>query len=61
MAILFNNTFEYEIHKIKSDHADNFLTIHTSIEGERITLVNIYGPNEDSPKLYANIFNHYLI
>ena len=39
MAILFNNTFEYEIHKVKSDHAVKSLKIDISIEGERIILV----------------------
>ena len=58
VAILFNNTFEYEIHKIKADHSSNFIILDITIEGERITLINIYGPNEDSPKFYENIFDH---
>ena len=58
VAILFNNTFEYEIHKMKADHSSNFIILYITIEGERITLINIYGPNEDNPKFYENIFDH---
>ena len=58
VAILFNNTFEYEIHKMKADHSSNFIILDITIEGERITLINIYGPNEDNPKFYENIFDH---
>ena len=36
---------------MKADHSSNFIILDITIEGERITLVNIYGPNED-------IFDH---
>ena len=28
VAILFNNTFEYEIHKMKADHSSNFIILY---------------------------------
>ena len=52
VAILFNNTFEYEIHEMKADYSSNFIILDITIDGERITLVNIHGPNEDNPKFY---------
>ena len=43
---------------MKADHSSNFIILDITIEGERITLVNIYGPNEDNPKFYEHIFDH---
>ena len=29
--------------------------LETTIKGKKITLVNLYGPNEDRPQFYSNI------
>jgi exonuclease III len=55
VAILFNNNFEYKLHNVKTDALGNYLLLDLTIEGERITLVNIYGPNNDNPNFYENI------
>ena len=43
---------------MKADLSSNFIILDITIEEERITLINIYGPNEDNPKFYENIFDH---
>ena len=58
VAIMLNNNFEYEIHKQKLDVSGNFIILDITIEGERITLINLYGPNEDNPVFYENIFKY---
>lgn len=55
MAILFNNNFEYEIIQVTTDEIGNYLAIDLRIEKYNIFLINIYGPNRDSPAFYENI------
>ena len=52
---MFNNNFEFHIHKIIKDENGNTLMIDITIEGKRLTLINIYGPNIDNPDFYNEI------
>jgi hypothetical protein len=54
---MFNNNFEYNIHQIKTDNTGNYIITDITIEGERMTLVNIYGPNVDNANFYQNILD----
>lgn len=47
IAIMFNNNFEFKVHEQLSDNNGNYLVLDISIEGKKITLLTIYGPNED--------------
>jgi hypothetical protein len=52
-CVLFNNNFEYTIHKVNVDPNGNFIIIDLTITNcVRLTLVNIYGPNSDNPDFY---------
>ena len=55
VSILLNNTFKHEIHRVKKDISGNYIIIDITIEGERITIANIYGPNRDKPIFFQNI------
>jgi hypothetical protein len=56
VAVLFNNNFEYTIHKVNVDSKGNFIIIDiTIINCLRFTLVNIYGPNNDDPHFYTDL------
>ena len=55
VCILFNNDFEYKILKDKHDANGNFIATDLEIEGKRVTLTNIYRPNEDSATFYMKI------
>ena len=57
VAILFNNNFEYEVHEVEKDDNGNKLLLDITIEGKRLTLINIYGPSRDDPDFYQGIFN----
>ena len=50
VMILMNNNFEYKVERVKTDKNGNHI-----IQGKRITLVNLYGPNQDNPNFYTNI------
>ena len=55
--IVFNN-FKFRIHKVNSDENGNKLIIDIIMEGKRLTLINIYGPNRDHPDFYNKILTY---
>lgn len=55
VCILFSNEIEYKILKSKADQNGNLLALDLELEGKRLTLINIYGPNEDSPNFYTYV------
>ena len=57
VAILLNNKFEYKIHKTLMDNNGNLIIVDIEINNKRISLINIYGPNRDSPDFYEQIGN----
>ena len=52
---MFNNDFELKLHKEKKDNNGNLLALDLSINEHRVTLINIYGPNTDSPEFFKAI------
>jgi exonuclease III len=55
IAILINNTFKYNVHNEIIDKEGNYLILDITIQKYRITLVALYGPNNDSPNFFTNI------
>ena len=57
VAIFMRNNFEFTIHNTFKDNNGNILLLDIEIEKHRITLVNLYGPNNDDPNFYENLTN----
>jgi len=55
VAVFFSNNFEYEIKNIYKDTEGNLLVIDIKISDMEILIVNVYGPNQDSPNFYTKI------
>ena len=55
VAILFNNNFEFKINKIFRDQTGNVLIVDIKLSNKSITLINIYGPNKDTPDFYSDL------
>ena len=56
VAILFSTNFEFTIYDKYVDPEGNYIILDITVAGiPRFTLVNIYGPNKDSPDFYKNI------
>jgi exonuclease III len=53
VAISLRNDFEYKILNTKKNDCGNLLGV--DIEGKNITLINIYGPNNDTPLVYNKV------
>lgn len=47
--MLFNDNFELNLNNEKKDNEGNSLALDLSIGENRVTLINIYWPNSDSP------------
>ena len=55
VAILFNKNIDFKVHNIKSDKCGNFLIMDLTVDNNRFTLVNLYGPNIDSPMFFEEV------
>lgn len=53
--MLLNNNFEYKVHNVHKDDSGNYLILDTTIENMNLLLVNIYGPNLNTPNFYSKI------
>lgn len=60
VCLLFNNNFEFKIHNEIKDNEGNLLAIDITIEENRVTIINIYGPNYDSPCFYEEVRDIFL-
>ena len=59
VMILLNNNFEQQVESIKTNPNGNYIILNMTIQGKKVTLVNIYGPNEDNPQFYRNLKEKY--
>ena len=58
VTILFSNKFEYNIENIIEDINGNLIAVNMTISNDlKLLLVNIYGPNKDSPEFYQDLEN----
>ena len=55
VAILFKNSFSFDIINTVSDENGNFIILDIRIQGQQITLCALYGPNEDNPNFFNTI------
>lgn len=57
VAILLNNNCEIKVHNQFNDKNGNYIILDVTIETLNFYLVNIYGPNTDSPEFYKELSN----
>ena len=55
VAILIQNNFEFKLHKEKKDLNGNLLALDISINNNKFTLINLYGPNSDNPEFFESV------
>ena len=60
VGILFNNNFNLKLLKTFSDPEGRFLIIDIEVDERKITLANIYAPNEDNPCFFMKVYDHLL-
>ena len=52
VAIFISNNLDFKIHDKKSDDGGNWVALDISINEIRMTLVSLYGPNDDKPGFF---------
>ena len=58
VAILFGNNFEYKLIKTEKDSDGNMVVVDMVLSNLKIKLINIYGPNQDTPSFYTKLSNY---
>lgn len=58
VAILFRKGLDYQIHKKKVCSVGRYIILEIEINDLLFVLVNVYAPNEDSPKFFEMLFTH---
>ena len=57
VAILFGKTLDYKINRKIVYSNGNYIILDIKINDRKVTLVNLYGPNNDSPNFFKQISN----
>ena len=58
VAIIIIPNFEYKVIECIQDEEGRFIFLTIEVEGRlTLTLINIYGPNNDDPDWYNTLFN----
>ena len=57
VCFLFNNNFSFEITKQFIDPLSRFIILDLKTDDGVLTLLNIYGPNQDDPDFFKRVAN----
>jgi exonuclease III len=61
VAILFKNPFEFKVNRDIKDKNGNFIILDITVGDYRFTLVAVYGPNEDNPEFFSNLYSNIIL
>ena len=59
VAILFSNDLDFTVHQHISDPEGNYIIVDITIDNNRLTLISLYAPNQDSPIFFSNIIKEF--
>ena len=57
VSILINKNIPFKLNSSTTDPEGRFVIINISINQLTLTLVNVYGPNNDDPAFFHNLFS----
>lgn len=52
---MFKNPLSVNITNKLNDPTGKFIILHMYLQGKKIFLASLYGPNEDMPQFYENL------
>ena len=58
VAIMIKKSLPVTVEKVLKDGSGNWIIISIKYESRIINISNIYGPNEDSPQFFEDLFNN---
>lgn len=56
VMVLIHKSVPFQVNNTIYDKAGRFLVVQGIFLGENINLVNVYGPNDDNPSFFENLF-----
>ena len=56
VIILFNNNFAFHISRTYCGPGGRFIVCDITTNGEQLTLINVYAPNDDNPTFFNAVF-----
>ncbi len=56
VMVLIHNSVPFKVNNTIYDKAGRFLVVQGNLLSEKISLVNNYGPNDDNPSFFENLF-----
>ena len=56
--ILINSKLDPNVQIVQTDHQGRLIILNMLLVNKPIWLINLYGPNNDDPSFFENIYNH---
>ena len=58
VAVFFEKELDFKIHRKIIDTDGNYIILDLTVNNEKITLTNLYGPNNDNPQFFQTILDY---
>ena len=60
MMILINKNVNLNVHIVRNDSQGRWILLNLKVDEKEIWLINLYGPNQDDPYFFENIYTNLL-
>ena len=57
VAVFFGKELDYRIQRKIIDTNGNYIILDLTVHDQKLTLINLYGPNNDNPQFFQDISN----
>jgi exonuclease III len=58
VTVLINNNFDPNVHIVQTDPQGRWIILNMLLDNKQIGLINLYGPNNDDPSFFENIYKN---
>ena len=58
--ILINKNVDLNVQIVRNDSQGRWILLNMKVDGKEIRLINLYGPNQDDPHFFNNIYTNLL-
>ena len=56
--VLINSNFDPNVQIVQTDHQGRWIILNMLLDNKQIWLINLYGPNNDDPSFFENIYKN---
>jgi hypothetical protein len=58
MMVLINSNFDPNVQIVQTDYQGRWIILNMLLDNKQIWLINLYGPNNDDPSFFENIYKN---